>query len=83
LRGKTVVLVDSRAPLVDRIAVLAEAASHLDTDSIHVPPAAREIIEAHRHTPKPEPVVRGKGRLHLVRPFGPDDDDPADDPSDV
>jgi len=66
LRGQTVVLVDAHAPVLDRIAVLAEAASQLDSDSIHTPPAVRDCIEAHRRTPKPPPIVGGK-RLRLVR----------------
>ena len=78
LHGATVVLVDARAPMVDQIAVLAEAASQLDTDSIYTPPAVREVIETHRRTPKPKPVVRGRGRLRLIRSSEPDDDEPDD-----
>jgi hypothetical protein len=65
LRNRTVVLVDSRAPLVERIAVLATAAASLDTESVYVPPAVREVIETHGI--RPTPVVGKAPLLRLVR----------------
>jgi len=61
LHDRTVVLVDARAPLVERVAVLAAAAACLDTESVFVPPAVREVIEAHGPRPSRErrhPVLR-------------------------
>lgn len=51
VHGRRVVLVDSRAPLVDRIAVLATAAASLDSESVFVMPAVRAVIHAHGMRP--------------------------------
>lgn len=65
LRNRTVVLVDSRAPLVEQIAVLATAAASLDTESVYVPPAVRDVIETHGI--RPTPTLGKAPLLHLVR----------------
>ncbi len=65
LHDRTVVLVDARAPLVERVAVLAAAAASLDIDSVFVPPAVRAFIESHGPRPSRE---RRHPVLRLVRP---------------
>lgn len=65
VRNRTVVLVDSRAPLVERIAVLATAAASLDTESVYIPPAVREVIETHGI--RPAPMLEKTPLLRLVR----------------
>lgn len=54
IRGQRAVLVDRNAPLVDRVAVLARAASQLDTESVYVTPAVRQVIASHRQEPLPD-----------------------------
>lgn len=60
---QTVVLVDCKAPLVDRIAVLATAAATLDIESVFVAPAVRAVIEAHGK----RGGRRARPRLRLVK----------------
>lgn len=64
LRGRSVVLVDAAAPLVERLAVLASAAATLDTESVFVLPAVREVIEAHRS--RRAPAAPSAPRLRLL-----------------
>ncbi len=45
LRGRRVILLDSRAPLPDRIAVLAAALAAFDVEALHMPPLVRATIE--------------------------------------
>lgn len=49
LRNQRVVLVDARNTLVDKVAVLAQAASQLDTETVFVTPAVREAIRIYAH----------------------------------
>jgi hypothetical protein len=39
-------LIDQRAPLLDRILVLAQALSELGSETVYMAPKARELIEA-------------------------------------
>jgi hypothetical protein len=48
LRGRPLVVVDSRLGTEDRIDVLAAALATFDLDGVFVPPAVRERIEAAR-----------------------------------
>lgn len=48
LRGRTVVLVDARAPLVDRVWVLADALSVFDVETLFMAPRIRELIALRR-----------------------------------
>jgi hypothetical protein len=46
VRGERLVLIDQRAPLLDRILVLAQALSELGSETVYMAPKARELIEA-------------------------------------
>ena len=46
LRGETLVLIDQRAPLLDRIRALAQALVELQSETVYMAPEARELIEA-------------------------------------
>jgi hypothetical protein len=48
VRGETLVLIDQRAPLPDRIRALARALGNLQSETVHMAPEARELIEAVR-----------------------------------
>jgi hypothetical protein len=48
LRGKPVIVVDARAPLIDKIAVLADALAAFDLEPIYVPPLLRARIQRRR-----------------------------------
>ncbi|HQB47048.1 MAG TPA: hypothetical protein PLV85_25765, partial [Polyangiaceae bacterium] len=65
LHDQTIVFVDARATLPDRIAVLAAAAARLDTDSVFMPPAVRQIIDGHRSRTVPWPQ---RPSLRLIHP---------------
>jgi hypothetical protein len=46
LKGSTIVLIDARAPLPDRVAVLAEVLAGFDLDGVYIAPQIRKLIEA-------------------------------------
>ncbi len=46
VRGAKLVLIDQRVPLPDRLLVLARALAELESESVYMAPAARELIEA-------------------------------------
>ena len=46
VRGETLVLIDQRAPLAERVLAIARAVSELESDIIYLAPEARELIEA-------------------------------------
>jgi hypothetical protein len=48
VRGATLVLIDQRAPLPDRLRALARALLDLQSETVHMAPEARELIEAVR-----------------------------------
>ncbi len=76
IRGRRVVLVDARNPLVDRVAVLAQAAAQLDTEAVFVAPAVRRAVRAYAHGVEAEPDVHSeRGRLRLIRGGSSDEDD--------
>jgi hypothetical protein len=52
LRGKAMILIDSRLTPSDRVAVLAKALARFDLDTIFLAPAVRATIDAHT-TPVP------------------------------
>ncbi len=66
VRGRRVVLVDARAPLADRVGVLAGVLASFDLSDMYVPPQVREIIEAHAIDPLPGPIGIKKAHLRLV-----------------
>jgi len=48
LRGRTIIIVDSKAPQAEQVGVLLDALSELDTDSVFVPPLIREALAKRR-----------------------------------
>jgi hypothetical protein len=44
LRGEYVVIIDSKAAMVDKIRTLAEAMTHFNLDQIYIKPALRELL---------------------------------------
>jgi hypothetical protein len=48
VRGETLVLIDQRAPLFDRIRALARALVLLHSETVYMAPEARELVEALR-----------------------------------
>jgi hypothetical protein len=48
VRGATLVLIDHRAPLPDRLRALARALVELQSETVYMAPEARELIEAVR-----------------------------------
>lgn len=49
VRGAHLVLIDQRAPLVDRLGALARALGDLESEAVYMAPEAREFIEHGRH----------------------------------
>ena len=70
VRGERLILVDARAPLPDRIAMIAEALARVDLDSVFLPPIVRATIGAYGHHSEPmraspldrRPIVRAGSR---------------------
>ena len=54
VRGENLVLIDQRAPLLDRIRALVRALVELQSETVYMAPEDRELIEA----------LRGDGNLH-------------------
>lgn len=48
LRGAHLVLIDQRAPLVDRLRALARALGDLGSDAVYMAPEARELVDRAR-----------------------------------
>jgi hypothetical protein len=63
LRGKSMILLDSRLTPTDRTAVLAKALARFDLDTIFLAPIVRKTISAHSTGAKlePRPLARTKG----------------------
>ena len=66
LKGEWIVLIDARAPLVDRIAALAAALAEVDLDDVYMAPVARATIGAYAAKPRLIGVPDGE-RRPLVR----------------
>ena len=69
--GKRIILVDSKAALPDRIAMVAASLATVDLDHIFLPPIVRATIGAYQHeataptvlaAPEPLPIARAKWR---------------------
>ena len=45
VRGASLVLIDQRAPLPDRLRALARALVELESETIYMAPEARELVE--------------------------------------
>jgi hypothetical protein len=48
VRGESLVLIDQRAPVADRLGALARALVELRSETIYMAPQARELVEALR-----------------------------------
>ena len=57
VRGAHLVLIDQRAPLVDRLRTLARALGDLGSDAIYMAPEARELVERSRAAGRPDLLV--------------------------
>ena len=60
LHGANVVLIDARAPLPDRVAVLAGVLAEFDLEGVYIQPQVRRSIECrsqHVRTPQIAPVI--------------------------
>src|SRR5713101_1863687 len=55
VRGENLVLIDQRAPLLDRIRALVRALVELQSETVYMAPEARELIEALRGRRKSSP----------------------------
>ena len=62
LRGKPLILIDSRLGPRERVGVLAHALAHFDLDGIYLPPVVRATIRAHGRPRllEPRPLARAK-----------------------
>ena len=70
--GKRMILVDTKAPMPDRIAMVAAALATVDLDHLFLPPIVRATIGAYQHEapardrvtspPEPLPLARAKWR---------------------
>ena len=45
LRGKYVIIIDSKAEMREKVRILAEAITHFDIDQVYIKPALRELLE--------------------------------------
>jgi hypothetical protein len=56
VRGEHLVLIDQRAPLVDRLRALARALGDLGSEAVYMAPEARELVDQSRLGEAPDPV---------------------------
>jgi hypothetical protein len=75
VRGKRVILVDQRAPLVDRIATVAASLASVDLEHVFLPPVVRATIGAYQHEASDSLAANAIGPLPLVRVRKPRRDD--------
>ena len=45
LRGEYVLIIDSKAAMMDKIRTLAEAVKHFELDQVYILPALRELLD--------------------------------------
>ena len=57
VRGAHLVLIDQRAPLVDRLGALARALGDLGSEAVYMAPEARELVERSRAARRPALLV--------------------------
>lgn len=64
LKGEYVLIIDSKAPRIDKIRTFAEAPRHFDLDQIYIKPVLRELLDKvpafwphHSSTLKDGPVL--------------------------
>jgi hypothetical protein len=67
VHGSCVVLVDSHAPIADRVAVLAQVLSGFDLSDVYLPPQVRDLIDSQGSDRAPRmaqviPLRKARGR---------------------
>jgi len=67
VRGQRIILVDERAPLVDRIATIAASLAAVDLEHVFLPPIVRATIGAYQKDSTERPVPNTAGPLPPVR----------------
>jgi len=67
VRGEKLILVDERAPLVDRIATIAAALSQVDLEQVFLPPIVRATIAAYQKEASGRPIPQTRGPMPPVR----------------
>lgn len=75
VRGKRVIIVDQRAPLVDRIATVAASLASVDLEHVFLPPVVRATIGAYQREASDSLAANTAGPLPLVRVRKPSRDD--------
>jgi hypothetical protein len=75
VRGKRVIIVDQRAPLVDRIATVAASLASVDLEHVFLPPVVRATIGAYQREASDSLAANTAGPLPLVRIRKPRRDD--------
>lgn len=75
VRGKRVIIVDQRAPLVDRIATVAASLASVDLEHVFLPPVVRATIGAYQREASDTLAVNAAGPLPPVRIRKPRRDD--------
>ena len=56
VRGAHLVLIDQRAPLVDRLRALARALGDLGSETVYMAPEARDLVDRARPSEAPRPL---------------------------
>ncbi len=74
VRGKRVIIIDQRAPLVDRIATVAASLATVDLEQIFLPPIVRATIGAYQHEASATLAANTAGPMPPVRIRKPRDD---------
>jgi hypothetical protein len=54
VRGAHLVLIDQRAPLIDRLRALARALGDLGSEAVYMAPEARELVDRARPREMPD-----------------------------
>jgi len=67
VKGERIILVDDRAPLVDRIATVAAALASVDLEHVFLPPIVRATIGAYQKDALERPAPNAKSFLGPVR----------------
>ena len=67
VRGKRVIIVDQRAPLVDRIATVAASLASVDLEHVFLPPIVRATIGAYQREASDLLAANTAGPLPPVR----------------
>jgi len=75
VRGKRIILVDERAPLVDRIATVAASLASVDLEHVFLPPIVRATIGAYQRESAEPRVPTATAPLPPVRVRPRDDGD--------